>query len=70
MASSDTYTRCYDDIKSNVPGKSKSYDDVFLHDFDIQKAFYHTFEYLCLCGENGITIKKLTPKKISLYKGK
>ena len=31
-------------------------DDVFLYDKGIEEAFYHVFDYLYLCGENGITI--------------
>lgn len=53
-----TYTGRYDDIISNVADKNKVFDDVLLHDFGIERVFYHTLEYLCLCGENGTTIKK------------
>ena len=60
IASGDAYTRRYDDIIQNVPRKNKIVDDVLLHDFDIETAFYHTFDYLYLCAENGITIN---PKK-------
>ena len=31
-------------------------DDVFLYDKGIEEAFYHVFDYLYLCGENGISI--------------
>ena len=60
IASGDAYTRRYDDIIQNVPRKNKIVVDVLLHDFDIETAFYHTFDYLYLCAENGITIN---PKK-------
>ena len=63
IASGDAYTRRYDDIIQNVPRKYKIVDDVLLHDFDIETAFYHTFDYLYLCAENGITIN---PKKFKL----
>ena len=55
IASGDAYTRRYDDIIQNVPRKNKIVD-VLLHDFDIETAFYHTFDYLYLCAENGTTI--------------
>ena len=31
-------------------------DDVLLYDCNIEEAFYHVFDYLTLCGKNGITI--------------
>ena len=56
LASGDAYTRRYDDIISDVPRKHKIVDDVLLYDKGIEEAFYHVFDYLYLCGENGITI--------------
>ena len=56
LASGDAYTRRYDDIISDVPRKHKIVDDVLLYDKDIEEAFYHVFDYLYLCGENGITV--------------
>ena len=29
-----------------------------LHDPNIKKAFCHTFDYLVLCAENGVTLNK------------
>ena len=54
LASSDAYTRPYDNIISDVPRKHKIVDDVLLYDKGIEEAFYHVFDYLYLCGENGI----------------
>ena len=59
-ASGDAYTRRYDDILKEFPRKKKIVDDVLLYDFSIEESFYHTFDCLCLCTENGVTI---TPKK-------
>ena len=56
LASGDAYTRHYDDIISDVPQKHRIVDDVLLYDKGIEEAFYHVFDYLYLCGENGIII--------------
>lgn len=56
IGSGDAYTRRYDDVIKCVPRKHKVVDDVLLHDDNITQAFYHTFDYLTLCAENGITI--------------
>ena len=55
-ASGDAYTRRYDDIIKDVPRKHKVVDDVLLYNDNLTKAFYHTFDYLVLCANNGITI--------------
>ena len=60
MSSRDAYTRRYDDIISDVPRKHKVVDDVLLHDVSIKDAFYHTYDYLILCEQNGVTLQ---PKK-------
>ena len=60
ISSNDGYTHRYDDIIIDVPRKKKIVDDVLLHDSSIDVAFFHTFDYLMLCAENGITIN---PKK-------
>ena len=56
MASGDGYVRRFDDIISDVDRKQKVVDDVLLHDDAIEGAFYHTFDFLKLCAENGVTI--------------
>ena len=60
LASGDAYTRRYDDIIADVLRKLKIIDDVLLYDQTIQEAFFHIFDYLRLCGQNGIT---LNPEK-------
>ena len=58
LAASDAYTRRYDDIIKNVQQKVKCVDDTLLWDPDIETAFYHTWDYLTLCANNGIVINK------------
>ena len=60
LASGDAYTRRYDDIIADVLRKLKIIDDVLLYDQTIEEAFFHVFDYLHLCGQNGIT---LNPEK-------
>lgn len=56
----DAYCHRYDTIIEDIPRKSKIVDDTILYDFDIEQAFFHVFDYLIRCGENGIT---LNPEK-------
>ena len=56
VSSGDGYTRAYDDIIEDVSCKKKIVDDTCLYDTDIETAFHHTFDYLVLCAENGITL--------------
>ena len=58
LAASDAYTRRYDEIIKNVPRKVKCVDDALLWDTNIENAFYHTWDYLTLCANNGIVINK------------
>ena len=53
-----TYTCRYDEIIKNVPRKVKCVDDALLWDTNIENAFYHTWDYLTLCANNGIVINK------------
>ena len=56
LASGDAYTSRYDQIIGDVPRKVKIVDDTLLWDFSVEKAFYHTFDYLSLCYQNGVVI--------------
>ena len=49
-----------DDIRTDVLRKLKLVDDVLLYDPTIREAFFHVFDYLYLCCQNGIT---LNPEK-------
>lgn len=53
-AAGDAYTKCFDDITMDFPRKSKCIDDTILWDDSIEDAFWHTIDYLTLCGKNGI----------------
>ena len=55
-SSNDGYTRRYDDIIAEVPRKRKVADDTCLYDANIESSFYHAFDYLTLCGSNGVTL--------------
>lgn len=55
LASGDAYTRRFDEITQDVPRKAKCVDDTLLWDTSIEDAFWHTFDYLSLCANNGIT---------------
>ncbi|XP_069972259.1 uncharacterized protein [Penaeus vannamei] len=52
----DIYAHRFDEIICDVPRKVKSVDDTLLWDDSIEDAFWHTFDYLFLCANNGITI--------------
>ena len=53
-ASGDAYTRRFDDITTNFDRVSRCVDDSLLWDDSIEDAFWHTFEYLKHCTNNGI----------------
>ena len=55
LAAGDAYTRRYDEVTRDVPRKAKCVDDTLLWDNSIEENFWHTFEYLQLCAQNGIT---------------
>ena len=59
--SGDGFNRRYDDIIIDQERKAKVVDDTVLWDADITEAFYHTFDFLLLCANNGVTLK---PEKI------
>ena len=54
IAAGDAYTSRYDVIIDGVPRKVKIVDDVLLYDFTIEKAFYHTFDFLSLAYQKGV----------------
>ena len=53
-ASGDAYTRRFDDITSDFERVQRCVDDSLLWDASIEGAFWHTFEYLKHCTDNGI----------------
>ena len=56
IAAGDAYTSRYDQIIAEVVRKVKIVDDVLLYDFDIEKAFFHVFDFLCLAHQNGVVL--------------
>ena len=57
-AAGDAYSRRYDEIIKDVRDKVKCVDDTLLHDATIKESYYHTWDYLRLCAENGITLNE------------
>ena len=58
ICSGDAYTRRTDDITKDVIDQCKVVDDMLLYDDDINSNFFHTFDYLKLCGDNGMTFNE------------
>ena len=56
--SGDAYTRRFDDITSECPQVARIIDDSLLWDYSIAESFWHTFDYLKLCADNGIVFNK------------
>ena len=56
IASGDGYTRRFDEIVMDVPRKTKCVDDTLLWDSSIEQAFFHTVDWLDLCGRNGVSL--------------
>ena len=56
IASGDGYTRRFDEIVVDVPRKTKCVDDTLLWDDSIEDAFFHTVDWLDICGRNGISL--------------
>lgn len=55
FASGDAYTQRTDNITRDVPRKLNIIDDTLLYDDTIEQSFFHTWDYLTLCANNGIT---------------
>ena len=55
IASGDGYTCRFDEIVSDVPRKTKCVDNSLLWEESIADSFFHTVDYLDLCGHNGVT---------------
>ena len=52
----DAFTKRYDDIVPDGSRKLKCVDNTLLHDHSIADAFWHTYQFLSTCTENGITL--------------
>ena len=53
-ASSNIYTKRFDDITSGFTRVARCVDDSLLWDNDIATSFWHTLNYIQLCAENGV----------------
>ena len=54
----DAYTRRYDDITSKEERYFQCTDDGLLYDDDIEGAFWHTFDHIKHCADNGIIFNR------------
>lgn len=52
--SGDAYTRRFDDITSEFERVARCIDDSLLWDYGIEDSFWHTFDYIKHCSDNGI----------------
>ena len=50
----DAYTRRFDDITSGEERYMRCIDDGLLYDNNIEESFWHTFDHLKHCADNGI----------------
>ena len=53
-ASGDAYTRRMDDLTADVERLKRCVDDSLLWDRSLEDSFWHTVDYITLCGENGV----------------
>ena len=58
ISAGDAYTYRYDDIISDVEDIVKCVDDTCLFKPTMEEAFFHAWDYLALCAENGIVINR------------
>ena len=56
-SATDAYTKRFDDAVNGFPRKHKCVDDTLLYDDSVEGAFWHTYDFLALCAEKGITLK-------------
>ena len=56
MSAGDAYTHRYDNVIRDTENKVKCIDDALLYDRSIERAFFHTWDYLTVCAKNGIVI--------------
>ena len=50
----DAYTRRFDDITKDEERYLRIIDDGLLYDGNLEDAFWHTFDHLKLCADNGV----------------
>ena len=59
-ASGDAYTRMFDDITAGAPRVARIIDECVQWDpkHEIADAFWHVFDYIKLCADNGVMFKE------------
>ena len=61
----DAYTRRFDDITSGEERYLRCIDDGMLYDDDVEMAFWHVYDHIKLCADNGIVFN---PEKFKFAK--
>ena len=56
FAACNAYTRRYDEIIKRVKRKVKIVNVVLLYSSSIDQAFYHVWDYLTICSNNGVVV--------------
>ena len=56
-AAQDAFTKRFDDIIADIPRKLKCIDDTLLHDDSVKEAFWHIYDLLQRCLDNGLTLR-------------
>lgn len=56
IASSDGYTRRYDEIVADIPNKTKCVDDALLWANNLEDCFFQAINWLVICERNGIML--------------
>ena len=64
-ASGDAYTHRFDNITQGFKRVKRCVDDSILWDDSIEESFWHTYEYLKTCSDNGIVFN---PEKFHFAK--
>ena len=54
----DAYTRRFDDITADEQRYVRCIDDGLLWDDDIEQSFWHTFDHIKMCADNGIVFNR------------
>ena len=54
----DAYTRRFDDITSDEQRYVRCIDDGLLWDDDIEQSFWHAFDHIKMCADNGIVFNR------------
>lgn len=53
----DAFTRRFDNIINDIPRKLKCVDDTLLHDSSVEESFWHMYDLLQRCADNGVTLR-------------